>query len=249
MKTQQWEGPGRRQSRGWKLVTLTRRATSDVESRFDPEALREQVKGTRAAFRRFWRLTPWGRQIRDPQTGCKRSRRDTSFVLAEEISPRGMVHLHVAVFGEFVLQALLQELWSEAIGEPSIVDLRAVRTNGELQDAFQEVLKYATKGEKDPRTQAVHAAAVELAFRNVRRVEVGGALRAVKVTPQDGKSDDIRPADLHDERTAACEACGMVGEWGWNGRVMPEIVRANGGFGLLIQATVVSSVTSSGDSG
>ena len=92
------------------------------------------------------------------------------------------------------------------------------------------MLKYATKGEKGARSQPSHAAAVEIAFRNVRRVEVGAALRKVEVSSGDGATDDATPEDLHDYREAACVACASIGPWRWNGNVNPDMVALEGGF-------------------
>ena len=224
MSTQGWDGVGRPQRRGWKMLTLTARMT--VECRFDPDELRQQIRMLLANFRRFWRVTDWGRQKRDSRTHRKRSRRDTSYIRAIEVSPKGMVHLHVLVYGEFVPQRLLQSIWSDICGDLAIVDIRAVRG---VRRALREVLKYATKGEKGPREQARHAAAVELAFRNVRRVEYGGALRGVRTPESSGGDDDGQPEDLHNYRVAACAVCGSVGDWRWAWTVDAATVQRNGG--------------------
>lgn len=115
-----------------------------------------------------------------------------------------------------------------------MVDIRAVASVDGLGSAFREVLKYATKGEKGARSQPSHAAAVEIAFRNVRRVEVGGALRKVKASAGDGATDDATPEDLHDYREAACVACASIGPWRWNGNVSPHMVAVSGGFNPTI---------------
>src|SRR5207249_2213507 len=60
-----WDGPGRPLQRGWKLVTLTLQADRDVDARFQPDALRRQIRALSALFREFWRRTVWGRQLRD----------------------------------------------------------------------------------------------------------------------------------------------------------------------------------------
>ncbi len=234
MEAEPWDDPGKRQHRGWKLLTLTSHAILDVDERFDPDNLRHQIKAVRTAFRRFWRTTDWGRQVRGSGIRKKRSRSDTSYVLAEEVSPTGMVHLHVAVYGEFIPQRGLQTTWSEAMGGESLVDIRAVVSAHGLASAFREVLKYATKGEKGARTQPVHAAAVEVAFKNVRRVEVGGALRKVRVSETDGATDDATPEDLHDYREAACIACGSIGRWRWSGSMSPDMVALQGGFNPIV---------------
>jgi hypothetical protein len=98
--------------------------------------------------------------------------------------------------------------------------------------AIREVLKYTFKAEKGPR-QAAHAAILELAYRRVRRVEIGGALRRVKITPADTDTDDVRPEDLHASHAATCQACGTVGEWEWLAIVGSLTVEMNAGFGLV----------------
>jgi hypothetical protein len=95
------------------------------------------------------------------------------------------------------------------------------------------VLKYVTKGEKGHREQAEHAAAVELAFRNVHRVALGGALRNIRISEGQGASDDVRAEDLYQDRGVACTLCGVVGDWHWVGVVSAGVVEENGGFGYL----------------
>ena len=230
MEVEPWDGPGRVQKRGWRFITLTTRALGEVEDRFDPRILRQRVLEVRKAASRFWRRTPWGAQTRDLQSGRKRARRDTSYVLAVEIAPGGMVHAHLAVYGEYVSQSQLQAVWGETLGEKAWVDVRAVRGPRGVCGALREVLKYATKGETDRRTQAVHAAAVEVAFRGVKRISIGGALRKVRIDDAAAGVDDARPEDLHDTRQLECE-CGSVGAWSWEGFVDPRTVRFNGGYG------------------
>ncbi len=235
MESTPWDGPGRKQRRSWRLVTLTCPATTCLEDRYDHKALRRQVKRVRRAFGRFWRLTAWGRQVRSPGDRSKRSRIDTSYVLAEEASPRLMIHLHVAVFGEYIPQKQLQAAWGQALGVSApVIDVRAVRGGAAgVAGALKEVLKYTCKGEKGPR-QAAHAAAVELAFRSVRRVEIGGALRKIKLPESSGDTEDVKAEDLHATHAASCESCGSVGAWRWLGTVPASVVQENGGFGLAI---------------
>jgi hypothetical protein len=144
-----------------------------------------------------------------------------------------MIHLHIAIYGEYVAQRHLQALWGDALGvQAPVVDVRSVKGAGGIAEALREVLKYVCKGEKGPR-QAARAAAVELAFRNVRRIEVGGALRAIKLpeTNSDG-GEDPQQEDLHSKAVAACEVCGTPGEWVWLGIVSATVVWENGGFGV-----------------
>jgi hypothetical protein len=144
-----------------------------------------------------------------------------------------MVHVHALIFGEYVAQRTLEAAWSRVMGEKARVDVRAVRGPNGVRDALREVLKYATKGEKGARTQVGHAAAVEIAFRNVHRVGLGGAVRRVKIVDRAGATEDVREDDLHDRHVLSCEECGVVGEWRWVGVVDEGIVIENGGFGIL----------------
>lgn len=174
------------------------------------------------------------RTVRDDGARRKRSRRDTSYVFAQEVSPRGMVHVHALVFGEYIPQRMLEAAWGHAVRSRAMVDVRMISGAHDVAAALREVLKYATKGEKGLRTQPQRAAAVELAFRNVHRLGLGGALRKVRVSPADGATDDVTPTDLVDDRSLSCEACGVVGEWKWVGIVSGGVVEDIGGFGLIV---------------
>lgn len=230
MEQERWDGVGPKQRRSWRMVTLTSHADDDLNARFDSAALRARVRHVRAAFGRFWRLSTWGMQVRPDGSGRKRSRRDTSYIYAQEVSPRGMVHAHVLVYGEYVSQSTIQHWWERAMGEDARVDVRGITG---VADALREVLKYATKGEKGIRSRASRAASVELSLRNVHRIGIGGALRKVKVTGSDQDSDDVTAEDLHATVELHCHACGVIGWWRWSGIVEPAIVIENGGFGPL----------------
>jgi hypothetical protein len=146
-----------------------------------------------------------------------------------------MVHLHVAVYGEYIPQKQLQALWGEALGvQAPVVDVRSVKGAGGIAAALKEILKYVTKGEKGPR-QASHAAAVEAAWKGVRRLEVGGALRRIRLpeTQTDG-GEDVQQEDLHSKAVASCEVCGTKGAWVWLAIVSASFVEENRGFGLAI---------------
>ncbi len=233
MESTPWDGPGRKQRRSWRLVTLTCPATTCLEDRYDHKALRKQVKRVRRAFGRFWRLTAWGKQVRSPGDRSKRSRIDTSYVLAEEASPRLMIHVHALIYGEYVDQKKIQAAWGQALGTSApVVDVRAVRGGAAgVAGALKETLKYVCKSEKGPR-QAAHAAAVELAFRSVRRIEFGGALRKIKLPESSGDTEDVKVEDLHNQHAASCEVCGAVGQWRWLGTLPASVVELNGGYGL-----------------
>ena len=248
MESTPWDGPGKPQRRSWRMLTLTTPALPNIEDRFDPKEQRRQVKRARAAWGAFWRSTAWGRQTRSAGDRRKRSRKDTSYALGMESSPRGVIHLHVAVYGEYISQKTLQALWGDALGTKApVVDVRTIKGAAGVGDALKEVLKYATKGEKGPR-QAAHAAAVEVGFRNVRRVEVGGALRTIQLPETEaGGSEDVKPEDLHNDRAAACQACGTVGEWRWVQLVGRVAVELNGGFGLVQDAGYVHAPPGNGN--
>ena len=242
MESEPWDGPGEsprttygdRHGRSWKLLTLTQPALPDEAARFHPATLRKAVRTVREAAPRFWRCTPWGRQVRDPGKRAKRVRRDTSAVTATEIASGGMVHMHVLVYGEYVPQEILAEEWGKAIGlgRPAVVDIRSVRA-GDVAGGIREVLKYATKGDGTGRVQAERAAAVEYAMANTKRVTILGALRKIQGRSEETDAEDIQADDLHDHAEAACEACGLIGGWRWGGRAPESAVAANGGWGLF----------------
>lgn len=225
--------------RRWKMVTITR--WHDAADAFNLATLREHVRESRRLFSAWWRRTPWGRQVRDRETGKKRSRRDTSYVVGLEVAPGGMVHFHVAIYGEYVQQRELLAAWRTVLQKAGLavhdrdggVNIQALRKGTSEFDALREVLKYATKGQTDAdgverMPEPWHAAAVECAFRSVRRSDVGGALR--RITSDD--ICDLQPDDLHNCKVSACEGCGVIGEWEWRGMRSRQLVERNGGFGL-----------------
>lgn len=247
MEAEPWDGhTPYRQSRRWRHITLTTPADHDLEVRFEPVALARLIRAIREATSRFWRKTPYGTQKRDSATRRKRARRDTSYIAGIEVAPGGMVHVHMLVYGEYVPQALLQRLWGEALGQPAFVFVQAVKGSDGIDAAIRETLKYATKGERDVRTQARHAAAVEIAFWNVKRLSVGGALRRVRVDDQPAGGDDGLPEDVHSSHELACGACGAVGSWQWGGVVAPAAVLENGGYGVVGRGSGLPSGSQSG---
>ena len=174
-----------------------------------------------------------------------------------------MVHFHLLPYGEYVRVDKLADLWSEAIGERAIVHIKAVRVDGALgvAAALREVLKYVTKGEGNSRQQARHAAAVELAFRHVHRISVGGALWNIRRRNPARETEGVWVAEgpqrrlllyngrIHVERQAdgleepppkqselavmTCENCGGR-TWEWNGIYEPQAVSQNGGYGQVV---------------
>lgn len=233
MAAEPWDGPGRRQKRSWKMVTLTSPSDLNDAVRWKPEALRARVLAVGEALPHWWRRTPWGRQVRDTGDRGKRSRRDTSAVAALEIAPGGMVHVHVLVYGEYAPQADLQDAWLKALGVPlAIVDVRAV--GEDVTGGIREALKYATKATGADRAEC--AAAVELAFRHTKRVRIYGALKAIQCRSLEADSEEATADDVHDHHVAACQACGLIGDWRYVTMIVDrETVSTNGGFGLLVR--------------
>jgi hypothetical protein len=228
-----WDGAGPARALSWRHVVLTSPAPVDLEQRYDPTYLRAVAREVRNAFRRWWLATAWGRQrnVKRPDgRRSKVSRRDTAYVLGLEISPRGMVHIHAAVFGEFIPQVMIEAAWRTALGATrrTIVHVTALRgdTIDVMRKSLSEVLKYATKGEKGAR-RVERAAAVEVALRRVRRIEVGGALRDYAPI-----AETVTQEELHAGERLRCGVCAGA-RFVWIGLRGPELVHHNGGFGLL----------------
>jgi len=237
---QTWEGGGRPQKRGWKLLTLTLPSDVNRAARWNAADLRYRLQTLRKAWVRFWRVSTWGRQRHFSDARQKRSRRDTSYVLGLEVSPSGMVHLHAAIFGEYQEQGELRALWRAALEAEGfavpralIVDIRAVkpkRIGATIEAALLETIKYATKGESDAGSAtAVTAAAVELSMRGIRRVEVGGALRRIT-----WRQIEASALDLLEIEREPCQVCGTLGMWHYDGAMGVDAVRRNGGYGPLL---------------
>lgn len=227
-----WEGlQPRPQRRLWRLLTLT--SLPHAKTRrglFDPAPLRRQLRRVRRAWGPFWRATSWGRRVEDVSSRARRTyraRRDTCFAMGLEVAPGGIVHLHAAVYGEYIPQPELVTRWREVLGQPvQVVDVRAMRGSdeAEFKKALREVLKYATKGDKEPGVRANRAAAIELAMRGLRRVESGGALRSTAAL------DSLR---LIEAEAQCCASCGAAEGWKWRGMRSPAYVERNGQFGLV----------------
>ena len=226
-----WDGPGRRQKRSWRMVTLTSPTDIREADRWQAEAMRARVKAVGEALSHWWRLTDWGRQVRDGGKRGKRSRKDTSAVAALEIAPGGMVHFHVLVYGEYQRQGELQDAWQKALGVPlAIVDVRSV--GKDVTGGIREALKYATKAVGEDRAE--RAAVVELALRNTKRVRIYGALKAIQCRSEEAGYEEATDEDAHGHHVAACQACGLLGDWCYmRAHVDRQTVSRNGGFGLL----------------
>lgn len=233
-----WDGKGKSREKRWKLFTGTSRA-GDAGSRFEHDVLLGRIRAVRAAWGPFWRSTSWGARVRVPvewttATGTvtrysRRARRDTAAIMGLEVAPGGMVHLHAAIYGEYVPTNDLQALWSAALGESAFVKIRAMRAEsaGDFEKALREVLKYVTKWDKAPGGREQRAAAIEYAMRGIRRVEMVGCIRAMPGV------DAALAADVAGE---ACTGCGRADGWSWSSIWAPEKVRANGGFGRVVAA-------------
>ncbi len=228
-----WDGKGEARPKSWKLFTGTSRAGPEHE-RFQPDVLALGVRKVRKAWGRFWRSTSWGKPRRllvewDTARGIeirptRRARRDTIAIMGLEVAPGGMIHVHAAIYGEYIEQRRLQELWSKALGELARVDVRAMKakTPGDFRSALREVLKYTTKWAKKPQDREQRAAAIEAAMKRVRRLEMLGAIRSMPGVDALVKQDD----------NDACNSCGRVdSRVAWVAIWPVERVRENGGFG------------------
>lgn len=235
---EQWDGDGKREPKTWKLFTATMQTPGDYGSpeRFQTATLKQRLRLVRGAWGPFWRALPWGKKIAvardkvDTDTGevigTRRSliaRRDTMFAMGLEVAPGGMVHLHAAVYAEFLPWQVLRAEWRRALGVEGNIKVKQMRADSadDFRAALREVLKYVSKGDKSPR-RAEWAANIECAMFRVRRVEVGGALRA-KV--------DVGAREVTYAGAKACDNCGTRERWKWAGLRASEYVVRNGGFG------------------
>ncbi len=222
-----WDAPGKARAKAWKLLTLTTTAKATAAERYEPATLRAYVKEVRRAVGLFWRATRWGRRVNDVSASgraTKRARRDTLYAVGIEVAPGGMVHVHLAVYGEFIPTIELRETWTTVCAVGGFVNVKAMRTSdaGGFRDALREVLKYVSKGDKEPGKRAERAAVVEYALRRIRRVELGGALRMVPAVSALDVATNARK----------CETCGGGASWTWRGMRAPDYVRRNQGFGV-----------------
>lgn len=163
-----------RRGRGWKLVTLTRRNPGG----WNPDRLYRQVRETRRLATEFWHET-WGRYRKE------RRRADdvgVGAIYSLEVSPSGMVHVHMLLWGRYWPKDELVETWRRLCGDGSyIVDVRAVDVpvtsdpREALADAVREVLKYATKDlDTGKGADPEKIAALEYAFHGTRRLTALG---------------------------------------------------------------------------
>lgn len=238
-----WDGVGPVRVKAWRTLVLTTEAPRTVDERYDPDILQAFTSDVRDAWGPFWRLTQWGARKRDVSAAgrpTKRVRRDTLGTMGIEIGDGGMIHLHAAVYGEYIDAAELARLWKQACPVGGFVRVRLMReTKGgapitspsseAFRSALREVLKYLTKGHKTDLganqliMRAGRAAAAEYAMRGVRRVETCGALRLV---PR------VTDADVATEGKACVTCAAVPSAWAWRGIRPPDYVRRNGGFGL-----------------
>lgn len=172
--------PGGPKGRRWRIVTLTRPNPGG----WDPERLLHQVRDTRRMVTELWRET-WG------SYRAQRVKADDAMVGAVfgvEVSPNGMVHAHVLVFGHYWPQPDLAARWERITGDSRVVDVRAVRISPRKVAALAaegrkatfreylvagvlEVLKYAVKPPELVGGEGFKAlAAIEYAYAGTRRI-------------------------------------------------------------------------------
>lgn len=226
---QNWEGQGWERRKGWYKVTFTQQEPDKYgdDARFKVPRLAASLRRLRDAFPRFYRATAWGARVRYRTRSGRmstRTRHDVAWALGLEVAPGGLVHAHALFYGERIEERDLRAAWQSAIARRGQIHMRKVHGESpdELREALTETLKYVGKGEKGTRRYE-RAAAVELALRGIRRVEMGGALRT--------RGELVGPRDLVYHDAAACP-CGGARGWEWVGIVPPLKVLANGGFGI-----------------
>lgn len=240
-----WDGIGPARKKAWRVLVLTTAAAKTEAERYDADTLRASVLAVRRAWGPFWRGTPWGRRVHDVSKRgkpTKRVRRDTLAAMGMEIGDGGMVHIHAAIYGEFVDAQTIAAAWKKACPMGGHVYVRLMRehrggppvtsaSSGAFRNALREVLKYLTKGHKTAAdlgagalvSRARRAAAAEYALRNQRRVETCGALRLVP---------SVSAEDVATEGKACTSCSAAPSAWTWRGLRAPEYVRQNGGFGV-----------------
>lgn len=152
-------------NRSIRFVTLTIRST--------PAPLKACTTRLMRAWNKFTRSSVW----RDTQEGAVAFLEVTRNKLTGWWHP----HLHVIACGRFVAQQLLRRAWSEAVGEDSIVDIRAVK---HAKAIISYVVGYAAK----PFDAAVfdspaHASELVGAFHRRRTIFTTGDLRGTLPDP------------------------------------------------------------------
>lgn len=193
-----WANGARPRDMSLYLITLTLRF-----DRSDPDDVSvEGIRRRRDVVLDGWKYV-WRRHLKA---------RGRAAVRAVEVSPSGMVHVHVLYHGRRPDARTVRDAWMSRVGNSPQVDVKYLTNPAQ---GIREVAKYVTKGASpanpnllggglgeftDPRL----AARIELAFAGDRLVECYGAWRGL-----DPDADD----DVEEETAACCPRCASTDKW------------------------------------
>lgn len=155
-----------------RLVTLTRRPTSND--------LGTQIDALFAAFAKLRRHAAWKACVKGGLFVCETTHN------AEKGAWHA--HLHVLVEGTYFAQKVLADAWSTAVGEASVVDIRACHSR--IQ-AANYVTKYVTKGADTDQWPRESVCAYALGIH--RRRLYGAFGKWHKCKPEEDPADVKRP--------------------------------------------------------
>lgn len=145
-----WDRPGY----SLKLLTLTKRNRKSAQ---DCETLQGE-------FRQFFKdVRKFLDSVFPKEKGC-------GALAVLEVTKNFTIHCHVLLYGPFVLQGTLSDLWLEITGDSCIVDIRQVK--GSVRLALNYILKYIQKPcfFERPKDYALYLGAL----KGVRRVHSYG---------------------------------------------------------------------------
>lgn len=180
--------------------------------RYDPSNA-EEVSASGLLRRKTELLSAWSSVWRQYLKG-----RAEAACRAIEVGASGMVHLHVLYLGRRPDVNVLRARWMSIVGDSPMVNVRYCSNPSK---AVVELAKYVTKGASPAKADIVGgtpgtfmdpelAVAVEIAFSGDRTVQCYGAWLGISV---DDEEDDDEEAEARELHRAACQHCGVVGEW------------------------------------
>jgi hypothetical protein len=194
-----WQAGERPREMSLYLLTFTLRFDPCDPNDLTIEALRTRKATALAAWQFVWR-----RYLKA---------RSRAAVRAVEVSPSGLVHLHVLYHGHRPDAVTLRTAWMIKAGDSPQVNVRYVRNPAK---GILEIAKYVTKGASPARADILSgkfgeftdpklAARVEFAFSGDRLIECYGAWRGID------PDDESEEPDAYGGE--ACSKCGCVGDW------------------------------------
>jgi hypothetical protein len=106
----------------FKFITLTYK-------KYDNTGFIDRIKTSQKDIKNFYR------RLKYQYSGV-------GMIASMEISPNYLLHYHIIAYIPFIDQKELSDLWLDITGDSSIVYIKRIEN---LDETFQEVLKYATK--------------------------------------------------------------------------------------------------------